>query len=461
MQDPVFNLIDKEKKRQSEGLELIPSENYVSAEVLQAMGSILTNKYSEGYPHFDGTGVSRPDDKSFKEWDEKDIATKILPNYRYYGGQTNVDRIERLAIDRACRLFHADHANVQPHSGANANEAVYFAWCEPGDKILAMSLPAGGHLTHGAPVTRSAKIYNFIGYGVTADGDIDYDELEKKALAEQPKIILVGYSAFMKIPDFARVAKIAAQIPNCLLMADMAHVAGLIAGGVHPNPLDYGFNVMTTTTHKTLRGPRGGLILSKGNVASPLKKPEKTLDNIPILIDRAVFPGTQGGPLEHVIAAKAVAFGETLQSEFKIYAKNIVENAKTLATELKKLGFILQGNGTENHLILANVKESFGFDGKIYEKALDMVGLTLNANAIPTDKGGAFRPSGVRLGTPAITTRGLGKEEMKTLALWMKKVADICAEAETEEKLPDYAAELETIRSEVRALALKFPVPGI
>ena len=461
MQDLVFNLIENEKKRQSEGLELIPSENYVSAEVLQAMGSILTNKYSEGYPHFDGTGVNRPDDKSFKEWSEKDIATKILPNYRYYGGQANIDRIERLAIDRACRLFHADHANVQPHSGANANEAVYFAWCEPGDKILAMSLPAGGHLTHGAPVTRSAKIYNFIGYGVTADGDIDYDELEKKALAEQPKIILVGYSAFMKIPDFARVAKIAAQIPNCLLMADMAHVAGLIAGGVHPNPLDYGFNVMTTTTHKTLRGPRGGLILSKGNVASPLKKPEKTLDNIPILIDRAVFPGTQGGPLEHVIAAKAVAFGEALQSEFKTYAKNIVENAKVLARELKKLGFTLQGGGTENHLILANVKDSFGFDGKIYEKALDMVGLTLNANAIPTDKGGAFRPSGVRLGTPAITTRGFGKDEMKTLALWMKKVADICAEAGSEEKLADFAAELETIRTEVRALALKFPVPGI
>ena len=324
-----------------------------------------------------------------------------------------------------------------------------------------MSLPAGGHLTHGAPVTRSAKIYKFIGYGVTEDGDIDYNELEQKALAEQPKIILVGYSAFMKIPDFARVAKIAAKIPKCLLMADMAHVAGLIAGGAHPNPLDYGFNVMTTTTHKTLRGPRGGIILSKGNVASPLKKPEKTLENIPILIDRAVFPGTQGGPLEHVIAAKAVAFGEALEPSFKKYAKNIVENAKTLAAELKKLGFILQGDGTENHLILANVKESFGFDGKIYEKALDMVGLTLNANAIPTDKGGAFRPSGVRLGTPAITTRGLGKDEMKTLALWMKKVADICIEADSEEKLPEYAAELETIRSEVRALALKFPVPGI
>jgi len=451
MQDPVFDLINNEKKRQSEGLELIPSENYVSTNVLTAMGSVLTNKYSEGYPNFEG----------IDKWDEKEIATKILPNYRYYGGQANVDRIERLAIDRACRLFHADHANVQPHSGANANEAVYFAWCEPGDKILAMSLPAGGHLTHGSPVTRSAKIYNFISYGVTEDGDINYEELEQKALAEQPKIILVGYSAFMKIPDFARVAKIAAKIPNCLLMADMAHVAGLIAGGVHPNPLDYGFNVVTTTTHKTLRGPRGGLILSKGNIASPLKKPEKTIENIPILIDRAVFPGTQGGPLEHIIAAKAVAFGEALKPDFRDYAKSIVTNAKTLADELKKLDFILQGNGTENHLILVNVKDSFGFDGKLYEKALDMVGLTLNANAIPTDKGGAFRPSGVRLGTPAITTRGFGKKEMKTLALWMKKVADICIEAKTEEKLPEYAAELETIHTEVRDLALKFPVPGI
>ena len=323
-----------------------------------------------------------------------------------------------------------------------------------------MSLPAGGHLTHGSPVTRSAKIYDFISYGVTEDGDIDYDELEQKALAEHPKIILIGYSAFMKVPDFARVARIAAELPDCLLMADMAHVAGLIAGGVHPNPLDYGFHVMTTTTHKTLRGPRGGLILSKGNVASPLRKPEKTLDNIPILIDRAVFPGTQGGPLEHVIAAKAVAFGEALQPEFKTYAEAIVDNAKALASELANLGFVLQGGGTENHLILANIKASFGFDGKVYEKALDMVGLTLNANSIPTDKGGAFRPSGVRLGTPAITTRGFGKDEMKTLALWMKKVADICKEAGTEEKLAEFSAELETIHTEVRALALKFPVPG-
>ena len=449
MKDPVFDLIESEKQRQAEGLELIPSENYVSKEVLEAMGSVLTNKYSEGYPSFKGVpGES-----------EKQIAEEILPNYRYYGGQENVDRIERLAIARACELFHADHANVQPHSGANANEAVYFAWCEPGDKILAMSLPAGGHLTHGAPVTRSAKIYNFISYGVTEDGDIDYEELEKKALAEKPKIVLVGYSAFMKIPDFARIGALSAKLPGTLFMADMAHVAGLIAGGVHPNPLAYGFHVMTTTTHKTLRGPRGGLILSKGNVASPLKKPEKTLENIPILIDRAVFPGTQGGPLEHVIAAKAVTFREDLQPEFKEYAAKIVENAKALAGELIEKGFVLQGGGTENHLVLIDMEKSFGIDGKLYEIALDKVGLTLNANALPSDKGGAYRPSGVRLGTPAITTRGLGVAEMKKLAGWMRTVADICVKAGTEAELDAYGEDLAVIREEVRKVALEFPLP--
>lgn len=450
--DIVFNLIEQEKNRQREGLELIPSENYVSKAVLEAMGSILTNKYSEGYPNFQGI----PGDS------EAEIAEKILPNYRYYGGQINVDRIERLAIDRACRLFGADHANVQPHSGANANEAVYFAWCEPGDKILAMNLGHGGHLTHGSPVTRSAHIYNFLAYGTTEDGDIDYDEMERIALAEQPKIILVGYSAFMKIPNFARVKKIAEKVPGCLLMADMAHVAGLIAAGIHPNPLDFGFNVMTTTTHKTLRGPRGGLILSKGNVASPLKKPEHILENIPILIDRAVFPGTQGGPLEHIIAAKAVAFGEALKPEFKTYAENIVKNAKTLAEELKKYDFILQGDGTENHLILANVEKSFGLGGKFYEKALDHVGLTLNANSLPGDKGGAFKPGGVRLGTPAITTRGMGELEMKKIAKWMNEVKDLCLQTGDEEKLlAEKSKDLETIREEVKSLALDFPVPAI
>lgn len=456
--DVVFDLIKNEKKRQAEGLELIPSENYVSKDVLEAMGSVLTNKYSEGYPSFTGVGGEAGALKSSEKWDEKKIAEEILPNYRYYGGQDNIDRIERLAIDRACKLFHADHANVQPHSGANANEAVYFAWCEPGDKILAMNLGHGGHLTHGSPVTRSAKIYNFIAYGTNETGDIDYAELEKLALAEKPKIILIGYSAFMKIPDFKRVAKIAKKIPGCLLMADMAHVAGLIAGGVHPNPLDFGFNVMTTTTHKTLRGPRGGLILSNGNIASPLKKPEKNIENIPILIDRAVFPGTQGGPLEHIIAAKAVAFGEALKPEFKTYAKNIVKNAKALADGLMAEGFVLQGGGTENHLVLVNVEKSFGIDGKFFEKALDMVGLTLNANAVPGDKGGAFRPSGVRLGTPAITTRGMGVKEMKQIAVWMKRVLNICLGVGKEELLDNAKDELDQIRQEVKDLSLSFPV---
>lgn len=437
MADKIFEIIDLEEQRQSEGLELIPSENYVSSNVLRAMGSVLTNKYSEGYP-----------------------------GRRYYGGNHNIDQIENLAIERAKKLFHADHANVQPHSGANANEAVYFAWCQPGDTILAMALPAGGHLTHGSPVTRSAKIYNFVGYGVTEDGDIDYDELEKLAHEHKPKIILVGYSAFMKVPDFERVHKIAEAVSKendyeILLMADMAHVAGLIAGGVHPNPLDYGFQVITSTTHKTLRGPRGGLIVSKGKAGNPLKKCEKTLQNIPTLIDRAVFPGTQGGPLEHVIAAKAVAFEEDLQPEFQKYARMIVQNAKTLAEELKRLGFVLQGGGTENHLILVDVKATAGIDGKFYEAALDRVGLTLNANSLPNDKGAAFRPSGVRLGTPAMTTRGLGEVEMMKLAEWMKRVLDICVEAGEEKALDEFVAQLDEIRDEVRNLALQFPIPGI
>lgn len=437
MSDQVFEIINAEKKRQSEGLELIPSENYVSADVLAAMGSILTNKYSEGYP-----------------------------GKRYYGGNQYIDQIEQLAIDRAKAMFHADHANVQPHSGANANEAVYFAWCQPGDTILAMALPAGGHLTHGSPVTRSAKIYNFVGYGVTDDGDIDYEELERLAHQHQPKLILVGYSAFMKIPDFERVAKIAADVAKesgqeILLMADMAHVAGLIVGGVHPNPLEHGFQVITTTTHKTLRGPRGGLILSKGKVGNPLKKTPHTLENVPTLIDRAVFPGTQGGPLEHVIAAKAVAFGEDLQPAFKTYAAQIVENAKVLAAELQAKGFKLQGGGTENHLILVDVMATAGIDGKFYETALDKVGLTLNANALPHDKAAAFRPSGVRLGTPAMTTRGLGVAEMAKVAEWMKRVLDICVQAGNVKGLAAHEAELGEIRDEVRALALSFPVPGI
>ena len=454
--EPVFALIDKEKKRQSTGLELIPSENYVSANVLAAMGSILTNKYSEGYPSF--TGLT--------EWDDEEIAAKKLANHRYYGGQRCVDRIERLAIARACRLFNADHANVQPHSGAQANMAVYYAWCRPGDTILSMSLPAGGHLTHGAKVTLGAHVWNFVNYGVTPDGDLDYDEIERLAFDNLPSLILVGYSAFMKIPDFERISKIRDEVSKrsgreVLLMADMAHVAGLIAGGVHPNPFDYGFNVITTTTHKTLRGPRGGLILSRGRVGSPLHKPEHNLENIPILIDRAVFPGTQGGPLDHIIAAKAVAFGEALQPSFKEYAQNIVDNAKALAEDLKQNGFILQGNGTSNHLILVDIDASYGIDGKFYERALDKIGLTLNANELARDKSDAFRPSGVRLGTPAMTTRGLGIPEMALIADWMKQIALICQKAGDETHLSDYNDEIRAIRKEVKALALRFPIPGV
>ncbi|MBQ3432763.1 serine hydroxymethyltransferase [Candidatus Saccharibacteria bacterium] len=458
MKDLVFDLIEQEKERQSDGLELIPSENYVSKNVLKAMGSVLTNKYSEGYPNFEG----------LTEWPEEKIAAEILPNYRYYGGQPNVDRIERLAIARACKLFNADHANVQPHSGANANEAVYFAWCEPGDNILAMNLGHGGHLTHGSPVTRSAKIYNFIPYGTTTEGDLDYDDIEKLALENDIKLLLIGYSAFMKIPDFKRVADIRTKAEakwghEILLMADMAHVAGLIAAGVHPNPLDFGFNVMTTTTHKTLRGPRGGLILTKGTVGSPLKKvKEKTLENIPTLIDKAVFPGTQGGPLEHVIAAKAVSFGEALKPSFKTYAKQIVKNAKALAAKLIDNGFVLQGGGTDNHLILINIMASYNIGGKFYEKALDLIGLTLNANALPGDTGGAFNPNGVRLGTPAITTRGMKEPEMEKIADWMKEVALLCQKAETIEVLEkDYTEQLAAIHDEVASLSHNFPVPSI
>ena len=392
----IEELIKAEKKRQTDGLELIPSENYVSSDVLQALGSVFTNKYSEGYP-----------------------------GRRYYGGQENTDQVEQLAIDRAKKLFKADHANVQPHSGAQANEAVYYAWCEPGDTILAMDLAHGGHLTHGAPVTRSAREYNFIRYGIKNidTGEIDYEEIRQLALKHKPKIILAGFSAYPRELDYGKFAEIGNEV-GAMLMADMSHIAGLIVSGVAKNPFDYGFHVITTTTHKTLRGPRGGLILSRGIVGNPLKKPEKTLENLPTLIDRAVFPGTQGGPHMHTIAAKAVAFGEALQPEFKDYAEQIVKNAKRLAEELQKRGFKLVTGGTSNHLILADIHSSFGIDGKEAEIAMDKIGLTLNANAIPDDPLPRFRPSGIRLGTPAITTRGAKEDDMEKIAEWMKRSID-------------------------------------
>ena len=392
----IEELIKAEKKRQADGLELIPSENYVSSDVLQALGSVFTNKYSEGYP-----------------------------GRRYYGGQENTDQVEQLAIDRAKKLFKADHANVQPHSGAQANEAVYYAWCEPGDTILAMDLAHGGHLTHGAPVTRSAREYNFIRYGIKNidTGEIDYEEIRQLALKHKPKIILAGFSAYPRELDYEKFAEIGNEV-GAMLMADMSHIAGLIVSGVAKNPFDYGFHVITTTTHKTLRGPRGGLILSRGIVGNPLKKPEKTLENLPTLIDRAVFPGTQGGPHMHTIAAKAVAFGEALQPEFKDYAEQIVKNAKRLAEELQKRGFKLVTGGTSNHLILADIHSSFGIDGKEAEIAMDKIGLTLNANAIPDDPLPRFRPSGIRLGTPAVTTRGAKEDDMEKIAEWMRRSID-------------------------------------
>ena len=392
----IEELIKAEKKRQTDGLELIPSENYVSSDVLQALGSVFTNKYSEGYP-----------------------------GRRYYGGQENTDQVEQLAIDRAKKLFKADHANVQPHSGAQANEAVYYAWCEPGDTILAMDLAHGGHLTHGAPVTRSAREYNFIRYGIKNidTGEIDYEEIRQLALKHKPKIILAGFSAYPRELDYEKFAEIGNEV-GAMLMADMSHIAGLIVSGVAKNPFDYGFHVITTTTHKTLRGPRGGLILSRGIAGNPLKKPEKTLENLPTLIDRAVFPGTQGGPHMHTIAAKAVAFGEALQPEFKDYAEQIVKNAKRLAEELQKRGFKLVTGGTSNHLILADIHSSFGIDGKEAEIAMDKIGLTLNANAIPDDPLPRFRPSGIRLGTPAVTTRGAKEDDMEKIAEWMRRSID-------------------------------------
>jgi len=415
-------LMTSEEHRQQTGFELIPSENYASADVRTALGSVFTNKYSEGYP-----------------------------GKRYYGGQEFTDKVEQLAIDRAKLLFKADHANVQAHSGAGANEAVYSAWLEPGDTVLAMDLSHGGHLTHGAPVTRSAQLYNFVRYKMKdiETGEIDYDELRELALLHRPKIILAGFSAYPRMLDYAKFAAIGHEV-GALLMADMAHIAGLIAGGVAENPFDYGFHVITTTTHKTLRGPRGGLILSMGTVGNPLKAPEKSLANIPTLIDRSIFPGMQGGPHMHSIAAKAVAFGEALQPEFKNYAAQVMKNATVLADELNKRGFMLITGGTSNHLILIDVYKSFGIDGKVAENAIDAIGLTLNANSVPDDPLPAFRPSGIRLGTPAMTTRGLKEEHMVQIAEWMKSAIDS----------RDDASALTALAKEVEAVSLRFPLPA-
>lgn len=420
--DKVAQLIKKEEQRQRDGLELVPSENYVSREVLDALGSVFTNKYSEGYP-----------------------------GKRYYGGQDNTDPLETLAIERAKQLFGSDHANVQPHSGAPANIAVYQAWLEPGDTVMAMKLDHGGHLTHGHPVTSSAKLYNFVRYGIkdVETGEIDYEAMRETALKTKPKIILAGFSGYPRNLDYAKFAEIGREV-NAVLMADMAHIAGLIAGKVLPNPLDYGFHVITSTTHKTLRGPRGGLILTNGTVSNPLKAPEKTVENLPTLIDREIFPGFQGGPHMHVIAAKAVAFYEAQQPEFQTYAQNVLKNAKRLAEELMKRGFNLVTNGTDNHMIQIDMPKSFDMDGREAQELYDLIGLTANCNAIPNDTLPPFRPSGLRIGTPAITTRGLTEEDMATIAEWMKMAA----------QAKGNKAKLEGLRQEVKAFSDKHPLPS-
>lgn len=367
----MMDFIYEETLRQKEHIELIASENFVSKEVMEAMGSQLTNKYAEGYP-----------------------------GKRYYGGCEVVDKVERLAIDRLKKLFGAEHANVQPHSGSNANLAVYFAFLKPGDKVLGMNLSQGGHLTHGSPVNISGVYYNFIAYGVDKETElIDYEELRKIAIKEKPKMIVAGASAYSRKIDFEKFKEIAEEV-GAYLMVDMAHIAGLIAVGLHPNPVPYA-DFITTTTHKTLRGPRGGAILCKEKYAK--------------MIDKAIFPGIQGGPLMHVIAAKAVAFGEALDDSFKRYQEQVLKNSKVLAASLEEKGFRIVSGGTDNHLILLDVRNK-GLTGKKAEALLEEVRIATNKNTIPYDPESPFVTSGVRIGTPAVTTRGMKEEEMKEIA---------------------------------------------
>lgn len=422
MSHELDQLIEHEEQRQSEGLELIPSENYVSGNVLRALGTVYTNKYAEGYP-----------------------------GRRYYGGQENTDVLEQRSIDLAKRLFGADHANVQPYSGAPANLAAYFAWAKPGDTILAMDLSHGGHLTHGAPITIAAQVFNFVHYGMKSieTGEIDYDVVRDLALKHRPKIILAGFSSYPRELDYAKFSAIAGEV-GAVAMADIAHIAGLIAGGALANPLQYGFQVMTSTTHKTLRGPRGGLILSQGQVSSPLKAPEQIIKNLPTLIDRAVFPGLQGGPHMNSILAKMVAFEEALEPSFKEYAGATISNAQRLAEELMQCGAKLITGGTDNHLMVIDTVSSWGISGGEAQNALDAVGLTVNKNVIPDDARLASDPSGIRLGTPAITTRGMGEGEMV-------QVAELVTQAIAARNDKDQLAK---IKAEVKALASGFPLPS-
>ncbi|MBI4367848.1 MAG: serine hydroxymethyltransferase [Candidatus Omnitrophica bacterium] len=402
--DPeIYRAVQAELRRQNENIELIASENFTSLAVLEAAGTALTNKYAEGYP-----------------------------KKRWYGGCENVDVVEQLAIDRAKKLFGAEHANVQPHSGTNANIAVFMALLNVGDKILAMNLAHGGHLTHGHPMNFSGKYFSIIPYGVSQkDERIDYDELERLALAHKPKMILLGASAYPRVIDFKRGREIADQV-KALLVVDMAHFAGLVAAGVHPSPVPYA-DVVTTTTHKTLRGPRAGIILSKAQYAKA--------------IDSAVFPGCQGGPLMHVIAAKAVALHEAMTDEFKAYSKQIVKNAKKLAEEMATFGLRIVSGGTDNHLMLVDVKVK-GFTGKAVQNYLDRVKITVNKNMIPFDQESAFNASGVRLGTPAVTTRGMKEPEMTEIARCINQTL----------KAPEDEKNLSAVCQEVSALTKRFPL---
>lgn len=395
----------KERERQLYNIELIASENYVSKDVLEAAGSILTNKYAEGYP-----------------------------SKRYYGGCEHVDVVEDIARERAKKLFGAEHVNVQPHSGSQANMGVYMAVLEPGDTVLGMNLTAGGHLTHGHPLNFSGTLYNFVDYGVKKeDGRIDYEEVREKALKEKPKLIVAGASAYPRIIDFQKFREIADEV-GAYLMVDMAHIAGLVAAGLHPNPVPYA-DFVTTTTHKTLRGPRGGMILCKEKYAA--------------LLDKKVFPGMQGGPLMHIIAAKAVCFEEALQPEFKTYAKQVIEKCRVLADTLKEEGFHIVSDGSDNHLLLVDVKGSIGMTGKRAEYLLDEAGITCNKNTIPFDEEKPFVTSGIRLGSAAMTTRGFKEEQFKQVGKWIAKVLK-----EDNEKV------CHEVREEVRALTKQYPLPN-
>jgi glycine hydroxymethyltransferase len=419
--DPeIANAIINELNRQRSGLEMIPSENFVSEAVLEALGSIMTNKYSEGFP-----------------------------GRRYYGGNEFTDQVETLAIERAKTIFRCDHANVQPLSGSPMNQAVYLAFLKPGDTILGMDLSHGGHLTHGAPVSHMGKLFNFVRYKTHPEnlGKIDFDELTRIAKETKPKIVLCGYTSYPRDYDYADFKKVADEV-GAITMADVAHIGGLIAGGAMRNPFDYGFDIVTTTTHKTLRGPRGGIILSKGKPGNPFKEPEMTKENIPTILDRSVFPGLQGGPHMNNIAAIAVALKEAMQPEFKVYAHQVIANAKVLANELIKQGMKLVTDGTDNHMMVANTIASFGIDGTSAEKTLEHAGITVNKQVIPDDPLPPYKPSGIRIGTPALTTRGMKEDEMRTIAGWIVEAI----------KNHDKPEVLENIHAQVKNMTAKFPL---